>query len=332
MTRLRSRPDGDTTGPVPPNPAVTAPSPRPARQPLRGRALTRPRNRRDGRTALLFLVPLLVMYLVYFAYSFYFLLDTSFTKVSISFSNPMHVGWHNYTLLLKDADFRRAILNNVGFAVTTIAVSLTVAFFIATVLATGVRAQRLYYVIFLVPVLMPVALVSSIFASMLAYTGGTLNQALRAVGLSGLTHQWLSTSPWAIASIVGLFAYLIGLPIMYYTADLTTIRTDVVEAAVIDGAGPFRIMRSVLHPMMRSTHITVVLALLLGSFRAFEVVFLTTGGGPGNSTQIVGNYIYGFVTSSGSTIGYASAASVLVLAVALLVAVLQTMIVRRGER
>jgi ABC-type sugar transport system permease subunit len=281
---------------------------------------------------LLFLLPLAVIYLVYFAYSFYFLVRTSFKKESIGFSDGAKVGWHNYSLLLHDADFRRAILNNLLFAATTIAVALTVAFFIAAALATGMKGRRFYYVIFLVPALMPVSLVASIFAVMLETTDGTFNQTLRFFGLNSLTHQWLTTSPWAITAIVGLFAYLIGLPIMYYTAELSTLPVDALEAAVIDGAGTFRILRSVLHPMVRSTHITVILALLLGSFRAFEIVFLTTGGGPGNSTQIVGNYIYGFVVSGGSTIGYASAASVLVLIVALLVAMLQMVLTSRSDR
>jgi ABC-type sugar transport system permease subunit len=155
---------------------------------------------------------------------------------------------------------------------------------------------------------------------------------LRAVGLGGLTQHWLTDPHWAVASIVGLFAYLIGLPILYYTADLATIPTDALEAALIDGAGPFRILRSILHPMLRGTHITIILALLLGSFRAFEVVLLTTGGGPGYSTQIAGTYIYGFVTSAGSTIGYASAASVIVLIVALLVSAVQALFTRRASR
>ena len=88
----------------------------------------------------------------------------------------------------------------------------------------------------------------------------------------------------------------------------------------------------VLHPMMRATHVTVVLALLLGSFRAFEIVLLSTGGGPGDSTQIVGTYTYSFFTSGGQTIGLASAASVLILIIALLVSSVQNIVLTRRER
>jgi raffinose/stachyose/melibiose transport system permease protein len=288
--------------------------------------------RKDGRTALLFLAPLLAMYLVYFAYSFYFLIDTSFKKVSITFTDAAQVGWNNYRLLFEDPAFIRSILNNLLFAATTIIVSLTVAFFIAAALATGVRGRRLYYVIFLVPALMPVALVATIFNVMLEYRDGALNQTLRKLGLGSLAQHWLTQPQWAIAAVVTLFAYLIGLPIMYYTADLATIRTDAIEAAVIDGAGTFRILRSILHPMLRATHITIILALLLGSFRAFEIVLLSTGGGPSDNTEVVGTYIYGYVTSAGSTIGFASAASVVVLVVALLGSAVQMLLTRRSSK
>ncbi|HEY5454096.1 MAG TPA: hypothetical protein VIJ96_01370 [Acidothermaceae bacterium] len=84
--------------------------------------------------------------------------------------------------------------------------------------------------------------------------------------------------------------------------------------------------------MLRATHITIILALLLGSFRAFEIVLLSTGGGPSDNTEVVGTYIYGYVTSAGSTIGFASAASVVVLVVALLGSAVQMLFTRRGSR
>lgn len=286
----------------------------------------------EGRTALLFLTPLFLLYAVYYAYSFWFLIGTSFTKVSISFDNAVNVGWKNYRLLLEDHTFLTAIRNNLLFAAGSVVVALTLAFGIAVMLATGIGGRRLYYTIFLVPALTPVALVATVFGQMLEYQNGALNQGLRAIGLGGLAQHWLTQPGWAFAAVIGLFAYLIGLPIMYYTADLAAMDTAVLEAALMDGAGPLFIMRRVVHPMMRSTHITVTLALLLGSFRAFEVVLLSTGGGPDDTTEIVGTYTYRFVTSGGSTIGYASAASVLVLIVAMLVSGVQALVTRTAKK
>ena len=292
----------------------------------------RRRSGHQGKIAALFLIPLFVMFGVYLSYSFWFLIDTSFKKVDLSFTDELSVGWHNYAVVFTDPEFRRSVLDNLIFAAASIAVGLTVAFVIAVLLATGLRGRRAYLTIFLVPALTPVALVATIFGNMLEYQEGSLNSVLRSFGLGSLTQHWLTQTGWAFAAVIALFAYLIGLPILYYTSDLTAINTSVVEAALLDGAGPLRIMRSILHPMMRSTHVTVILSLLLGSFRAFEIVLLSTGGGPNGQTQIVSTYTYAFFTSGGSTIGFASASSVMVLIVALLVSGVQNIVLTREER
>ncbi len=289
----------------------------------------RPRRRRSNwRAALAFLSPLIAIYAVYFAYSIGFLVQTSFTKVSLTFFNSIDVGWRNYELLLADPVFTRAIVNNILFAVISIAAALTVAFFISVALSAGVRGGRLFYLVFLLPALMPVSLVATIFGSMLQERYGVLNETLRAIGLDGLALPWLTEPGLAFGVVAVIFCYLIGLPIMYYTADLSALPSESVESALLDGAGTFRIMRSIVFPMMRSTHITVILSLLLLSFRALEVVLFSTRGGPGESTEIVGSYLYGFATSAGPTIGLVSAASIIVLLIALVLSLVQMFVLR----
>jgi raffinose/stachyose/melibiose transport system permease protein len=285
-------------------------------------------KRSDWKVALVFLLPLFVMYAIYYLYSIGFLASTSTTKVSVTFFNSIDVGWRNYAQLLTDPVFIRSMVNNILFAGISIVAALTVAFFIATALATGVRAKRLFYLIFLLPALMPLSLVATIFGSMLTERTGILNETLRAIGLGALAQPWLTQPGLAFAVVAVIFCYLIGLPIMYYTADLSALPTESLEAALLDGAGTFRIMRSIIYPMMRGTHITIILSLLLGSFRSLEVVLFSTRGGPGQSTEIVGTYIYGFATSGGPTIGFVSAVSIIVLVIALVLSIAQMVITR----
>lgn len=292
----------------------------------------RRKKRGDGWVALVFLSPLLVIYAVYFFYSIIFLGETSMQKVGISLLRPVQVGFENFRLLFTDPVFGQSILNNLVYATITIVVSLTVAFFIAVALSTGVRGRKAFYLLFLLPALMPVSLVATIFGSMLQERFGVLNETLRAVGLGALAQSWLTQPGLAYAAVAVIFCYLIGLPIMYYTADLSALPTSSLEAALLDGAGTWRIMREVIYPMMRSTHITVILALLLGSFRALEVVLFSTQGGPGTTTEIVGTYLYGYVNSTGKTIGFASAASIVVLLIALGISLVQMYVTRKADR
>ncbi|QIG41182.1 sugar ABC transporter permease [Microbacterium sp. 4R-513] len=268
------------------------------------------------------------MYAIYFAYSIFFLGETSFQKVGIAMLRPVQVGFENYRLLFTDPVFAQSIINNLVFAAISIVAALSIAFFIAVALSTGVRGRKWFYLLFLLPALMPVSLVATIFGSMLQERFGILNETLRSIGLGALAQSWLTTPALAYTAVALIFCYLIGLPIMYYTADLSALPTSALEAALLDGAGTWRIMGSIIYPMMRGTHITVILALLLGSFRALEVVLFSTGGGPGTTTEIVGTYLYGYVNSTGKTIGYASAASIVVLIIALGISLVQMYLTR----
>ena len=287
--------------------------------------------RRALLPAAVFLSPLLAFYGVYYLYAFVFLGQMSTKSVDLSFTGATDVGWHNFYLVLTDPQFWHAIGNNLMFAAVQIAVALTVGFFLAVSLASGVRLRKFFYVAFLLPALIPPSLFATVFGQMLQTNGGAINQSLRAVGLGALAQDWTGNTGSAYVAIFILLTYLIGLPIMYYTSDLTTANTAVLEAAMIDGAGTWQMYRLILFPMLRNTHKTVILSLLLGSFRWFEIVYFSTDSQPGGRTGIVGTYIYNqmFPSTGGGQIGYASAASLVVLVIAIAVSAVNVIVTRR---
>jgi ABC-type sugar transport system permease subunit len=284
-----------------------------------------------GWTALAFLIPLLAFYGVYYVYSFIFLGQTSQQRVSLSFIHQIYVGFQNYALILTDPLFQRAVVNNLIFAAVSIAASLTLGFIIAMMLATGVRLNRGMYVIFLLPSLIPLSLFASVFGRMLETNYGAFNVGLRSIGLGALQQDWLGNDGTAYAAVFVLLVYLIGLPIMYYRSDVSNVNVSVLEAALLDGASTFQTFRLVLFPLLRTTHITVILSVLLGSFRAFDLIYFSTGGSPSGRTGITGTYIYQSALGQNS-VGYAAAASVLVLVIALAVSLIQILITRRAQR
>jgi raffinose/stachyose/melibiose transport system permease protein len=269
-----------------------------------------------------FFGPLVIMYLVFYVFSLGFLLYTSLHRVNISLTGGRWVGFDNFRLLLTDGNFLTALANNLVFATVAIGAGLTLGFFIAVTLSTGVRRKGLFYVAFLLPSLMPLALIASVFRVLLESRFGALNETLRAVGLEALAMGWLIEPTLAYGVVVILFVYLIGLPVMYYTAAMSTINTSVIEAAVLDGAGTWQIMRQILFPLLRATHKTIIVSTVLMTFRAFDIVFFSTQGGPSGMTEITGTYVYRFSTS-GNNIGYGSAAALLVMIISLVISILQ---------
>ena len=244
--------------------------------------------------------------------------------------NPVFVGLENYYLLLTHNQFYRAIFNTLLFAGIAILAGLTLGFFLAVVLSLKMRGSRFFYAVFFLPSLMPMALVASVFGVMLEFRYGALNAILRAAGLDALTQRWLVDPTWAYIAVIAIFVYIIGLPIMYYTADLSTLNLSLLEAAVVDGAGTVQMFRLILFPLLRGAHKTITISILLGAFRAFEIIYLSTGGGPSGKTEITGTYLYNFATS-GLNIGYVSAASVIVLIIALGISFIQLTLYGRSE-
>ena len=95
------------------------------------------------------------------------------------------------------------------------------------------------------------------------------------------------------------------------------------EAATIDGAGMKDQLLLIIFPVLKNTHKTIILSMLLGGFREMERVYLMTDGGPGGSTEIIGTYIYRATRSAGSNIGLVCAAAIIVLIVAFIISFIQ---------
>ena len=285
--------------------------------------LNKKSQKRNNRAGFLFLLPLIVIFIGLLGYSFYFLSVNSFRDVTITFRHTEFTGLANYKTVLTDLKFWRSLLNTFILSAANIFCGLTFGFFIAIVLNFKMKGKRFFHALFFIPSMLPIALMAAVFSSMLEYKNGIINQLLRGVGLDVLAQRWLADPRLAIFSVCSVSVFLIGIPIMYYTADLTTISDSVLEAATMDGAKTQHQLFLVIYPMLKNTHKTIILSMLLGGFREMERVFLMTDGGPGGKTEIIGTYIYRATRSAGSNIGLVCAAAIVVLIVAFLISFIQ---------
>ena len=285
--------------------------------------LNKKSQKRNNRAGFLFLLPLIVIFIGLLGYSFYFLIVNSFRDVTITFRHTEFTGLANYKTVLTDLKFWRSLLNTFILSAANIFCGLTFGFFIAIVLNFKMKGKRFFHALFFIPSMLPIALMAAVFSSMLEYKNGIINQLLRGVGLDVLAQRWLADPRLAIFSVCSVSVFLIGIPIMYYTADLTTISDSVLEAATMDGAKTRHQLFLVIYPMLKNTHKTIILSMLLGGFREMERVFLMTDGGPGGKTEIIGSYIYRATRSAGSNIGLVCAAAIVVLIVAFLISFIQ---------
>lgn len=278
--------------------------------------------------AALFLAPLILFYSVYYLFSIGLLGKVSTERIGLTFKNAVDVGFENFALVIADPAFIRSLINTLAFGVFSVAISLTLGFFLAMLLASGIKIRRIFYTVFLLPSLIPMSLFATVFGRMLETRDGAFNNFLGSIGLANLKQDWLGDSTAAYVAIAVLLTYMVGLPVMYYTTDVAQINSSIVESATLDGASVWQIYRIMLFPLLRTTHITVILSVILGSFRAFDIIFFSTGGQPGGRTDIVGTYIYN-TTLGLDRVGFAAAASIIVLLIALVISVIQILIRRK---
>jgi raffinose/stachyose/melibiose transport system permease protein len=160
---------------------------------------------------------------------------------------------------------------------------------------------------------------AGIMWSWLLSTDGLVNQVLRAVGLGSLTRAWLGDFDTALPAVGVIGAWvLFGLCMLLLLAGMTKIDPSLYEAARIDGAGPFREFFSITLPSLRQEIGVCVTVTVIAALASFDIVYISTQGGPGNSTLVPGLEIY-YLAFFQREIGTASALAVVLMLLVLAV-------------
>lgn len=285
---------------------------------------------RRSLTALLYVLPalLLVVGIVY--------VGTGFTGwVSTLDWNGIDdsrrsVGLQNYIDIANDPVFWASLGHVAVFGVITIVVQMAIGFVMAVLLATdAVRAAALHKIVMFLPVVLAPAAVATAFREILS-PDGALNGLLRSVGVDSEV-AWLADPHLALYSIAAINIWQwTGFSFLLYQAAISQLDQSLFEAAAIDGAGGPAIVRRILLPQLAGTHATLALTGCIGALKTFDLVYLTTGGGPGRSTEFLTTYLYKQVVEQYHA-GYSAALSVLLLVIALALTTLQIRATRPRE-
>lgn len=270
----------------------------------------------------LYILPIVVIagFLIY--YSIGFTAYASLTDWN-GLTRMNFIGFENYVELVNDPTFWIALRNNLVFLVATILIQAVLGLLVAVIAKERLPGSNVFKAIFFLPIAMAPAIIATVFKYMLEANYGTLNESLRALGIIGpdVVIQWLGKDLgiWSII-LINVFQWM-GFSMMIYYAALMAIPDDVYEAAELDGAGWWRRLVSVTVPMLRGTTSVLIILGIVGSLKTFDIVWLTTGGGPGVSTHFLSTFLY--QTRSDREAGYASAIGVVILLIAFVLAMLQ---------
>ncbi len=252
-------------------------------------------------------------------------------KWDIFSGSQKYVGLANYGKLVDDPVFWKSLGNNVLYAVVSIAFQVFGSLVLAALIegVRGERWQRALRAVYFIPSAISLTVAGLLFYFIYEPNLGLLNHLLQGVGLDGLRHAWLGEEGTAMPAIVAMSQWQgFGYSTLLFAVAIQRIPREIYQAAAIDGTGPVRRFFHVTLPLVREMTGVMIMITISGAFQVFNEVMVMTGGGPDNSTQVLGTWLYrsGFVRND---FGYAAAIATVIFVVTLAIAVAQLWVARR---
>ena len=243
-------------------------------------------------------------------------------------SSSPYVGLDNFRLLADSTTFR-TILVNEGIFLFGLPLWTILPLLIAVFLFTRVRLSGLIRTLIFLPAVVSPALLGIMFTPVLA-PNGLVNTTLRSSGLGGLAHAWVDDSSLVKPTIILLLAWAnVGLGVAIFTAALTSIQPEFLDAAAVAGATSWQRIRYVILPGIRRTLILWMTFQALGVFLwIFGLIFALTRGGPGNSSTSIDYDVFTNTITNG-LFGVGAAESVYLLGMVVVIAIIAWILGRR---
>ncbi|NYF16616.1 raffinose/stachyose/melibiose transport system permease protein [Microbacterium sp. AK009] len=289
--------------------------------------------RRRGRrslTAYLFLAPAVLLYLTFVIRPTLELFGLSLYSWNGVSPTRDFVGFANFQRLFADPLFWESLRNNLVFVVILVSFNVIVGLVTASALARITRGRLIYQLIFFLPVVQA-SIVTALVWQWIYQPRGLLNELLRAVGLDDVARGWLGDPTTALAALALAAAWAgFGLSVVIFLAGLQGIDQTLYDAAKVDGANAFQSFWNVTVPELRPVITVVFLLEMIGAFQTFDIIWATTRGGPINSTEVLGTYMFkrGFTDAE---FGYGAAIAVAFMIIVLVAAVISLLIRERNE-
>jgi len=242
------------------------------------------------------------------------------------FMPPVWVGFENFSLLFKDPLFYTSLYNTAIYTLVGVPLQITTALIMAFLLNQRVKGLAIFRSLFYMPSVTPAVAVAVIWLWIYNPDYGLANALLSAAGLPKLEWLWHpSTSKW---SLILMSTWTVGTPMIILVAGLQGIPQSLYEAAEIDGASPLRKVWSVTLPLLTPAIFLVTVMQLIWSFQVFTLAYVTTNGGPQNSTLFYVLYLFrhGFEYFQ---MGYASAMAWVLFAIIMLATWIQLRLSKR---
>lgn len=276
--------------------------------------------RRQQKTAILFLLPNLIGFLIFILYPVFRAFVISLTNWD-GFATMDFIGLKNYISLFGDESFNISLKNTLWYTAVTVPLSIIFGILMALLMNIKIPGIKVFRTVYFLPQVTSMIAIGLVWSMVLA-NYGPVNQALMAFGVQE-PPKWISSSAWALISveIVTIWRSM-GYNAIILLAGLQGISAELYEAAKLDGADSGQRFMYITLPMLSPTIFFCLVTQMISSFKVFDVIMAMTQGGPGRATNVLAYYIYNksFVDYR---FGYASSAAFILFFIILVMTLIQ---------
>jgi ABC-type sugar transport system permease subunit len=208
-------------------------------------------------------------------------------------ADPPFIGLDNFTELAEDPNVWPALLNNIIWIVVGTVAPLLIGLLVALLLWNVKRGSTFYRLAFFLPYVLPAAAIGVVWSWIYDPIRGWLNRLLDLIGLGELATGWLGNPDTALWAVLGTAVWTAtGFVVVIFLAALRNVDPELIDASRIDGAGALQRLWSVILPQIMPVFLMVTTITLIGGFAVFDIIFVMTGGGPSDATEVLGTYAY----------------------------------------
>jgi len=279
----------------------------------------------DKKTIAVLVLPGLSVMLFAIAIPLFISVGLSFVEW-IGFGPMKFIKFDNYARLMKDDLFWRSLYNVCLLILVTVFIQNVFAFFIASILTKfSQRTSQALRTIYFIPATLSLVVVTKLWVNIFHPSFGMLNKIIHMAGFPDFEVSWLGNPKTAIWAVIWIMIWQgFGWALLFFFGGFMTIPKELEEAAIVDGANKFQQLRRVTLPLMMPVIQSIVIIDVISSLKQMEMVYLSTEGGPGGTTQFLAVYLYQRAFRY-REYGYGNAISVLFV----LLAILLTLLIQR---
>lgn len=250
-------------------------------------------RRAQTRLGILMVAPLMLLTIVFFLFPLASAIYYSFVRFDGMGDSPPFVGLDNYVRMFTDPEMWHALSNNLIWIVIGTVSPLVLGLVSALLLWQVRRGSTLYRLMIFFPYVLPGVAIAIVWGWIYDPINGWLNTALRALGMGALAKGWLGEADTALYAVLATAIWAtFGFVMLIFLSALRNVDQELVDASRLDRANALQRLWHVILPQIMPVFIMVTTITLVGGFSVFDIIFIMTGGGPANATNVLGTYAY----------------------------------------